>query len=273
VNACIATVTFVIALIALPAAANADDTAPSGGAQPWEQSQALLKEVQQAVQAGGIRAIESRAAEMEKALAAAQLTYQIGDTTYVLTDGIAEAIVAMAMVTSDKAKGGRKVVALDNPYPGIALYLGSYYDEIGKPDQGVRVLDVGLSQAAVSGLELGESRPMLLTEKGEALVALKRAADALAVFEEGLKIDDLEPHIHAHLYRGRGFALTELGRLDEAEEAYRASLRLEPDNSTGLHELAYIAGLRKGGNSTLPALQPLQLPSPATTSPPPPTPH
>jgi tetratricopeptide (TPR) repeat protein len=273
VNARVATIAFAIALIALPVAANADDTAPSAGAQPWEQSQALLKEVQQAVQAGGIRAIEPRAAEMEKALASAQLTYQVDDTTYVLTDGIAESIVAMAMVTSDKSNGPRKVVAVDNPYPGVALYLGSYYDEIGKPDQGVRVLDAGLSLSAVSGIELGESRPMLLTEKGEALVALKRAADALAVFDEGLKIDDLEPHIHAHLHRGRGFALTELGRLDEAEEAYRASLRLEPDNSTALHELAYIASLRKGANSTVPALQPLQPPSSGTTSPPPLTPH
>lgn len=267
-NARVATAVFAVFLNTLSVAANADDSAPSGGPQPWEQSQALLKDVQQAVQAGGIRAIEPRAAEMEKALASAQLTYQVGDTTYVLTDGMAEALVAMAMVTSDKSSGPRKAVAVDNPYPGIALYLGSYYDEIGKPDQGVRVLDAGLSLSAISGIELGESRPMLLTEKGEALVALKRAADALAVFDEGLKIDDLEPHIHAHLYRGRGFALTELGRLDEAEEAYRASLRLEPDNPTALHELAYIAGLRKGGNSTVPALQPLQ-----PTSTPPSTPH
>ena len=44
--------------------------------------------------------------------------------------------------------------------------------------------------------------------------------------------------------RGIGFALTELGRLQEAREAYEASLRIEPDNALAKNELAYLDRLQ-----------------------------
>jgi Flp pilus assembly protein TadD len=49
--------------------------------------------------------------------------------------------------------------------------------------------------------------------------------------------------------RGRGFVLTELGRLDEAEAAYRESLKIEPDSERAKNELQYIARLKAGGPS------------------------
>jgi Flp pilus assembly protein TadD len=56
----------------------------------------------------------------------------------------------------------------------------------------------------------------------------------------------LPPEMKARLLRGRGFALTELGRLDDAEEAYRESLVSEPNNPRAAGELNYIARLRTG---------------------------
>ena len=48
--------------------------------------------------------------------------------------------------------------------------------------------------------------------------------------------------------RGQGFALVELGRLDDATEAYRKCLKLVPGEPKSLAELEYIHGLRaKGG--------------------------
>ena len=44
------------------------------------------------------------------------------------------------------------------------------------------------------------------------------------------------------MLRGRGLALTELKRLDEAEAAYRDALALEPGNALATSELQYIAG-------------------------------
>jgi tetratricopeptide (TPR) repeat protein len=240
-----------------PAAAQSDATAGPPSAQPWEADQALLKDTEGAVSNGGVSAVGPRVPQLEKALAGAQLTYTIGDTAYILTDGSAEALVAIAMVSENKSGGPKKAVAVDNPYPLIALYLGSYYDETGKFDDAVRVLDLGLSRSAGSGIDLGESRPLLLIERGEALGALKRWIDALADFDDGLKIDGMADKLRAHMYRGRGFVLTELGRLDDAEASYNESLKLEPDNATAEHELKYIAGLKSGGAATKPALAPL----------------
>ena len=49
------------------------------------------------------------------------------------------------------------------------------------------------------------------------------------------------------MQRGRGFALIELRRLDEAEQSYRDSLVSEPNNPNALRELTYIRQLRAGG--------------------------
>jgi tetratricopeptide (TPR) repeat protein len=248
---------FAIGLLAAPAAGSEEDR-PSASGQPWEKDELLLKDADAAIEAGGILALKSRAGALETALAGGQLTYQVGDTAYILSDGAAESLIALSMSAGDKSAGAHKAIVVHNPYPRIALYLGSYYDEIGKPDEALRVLDLGLSRSAISGIEIGETRPYLLLERGESLLALKRAADALADFDEGLKTDDLDPKIHAHFDRGRGFALTELGRLDQAEAAYQASLQLEPNNPTALHELGYIQGLRKGAMPLPPGLQSVQ---------------
>ena len=121
--------------------------------------------------------------ELEQALAEGKLAgarAMDGDTIYVLTDGMADSLAAMAAVTSDASHAGRKAVSIANPYPRLALVLGSYYDEIGQPADALRVLDEGLAivDAATTVLQLSESRPGLLIERGEALIALHRFDDA-----------------------------------------------------------------------------------------------
>ncbi|MGD0191227.1 MAG: tetratricopeptide repeat protein [Rhizomicrobium sp.] len=99
--------------------------------------------------------------------------------------------------------------------------------------------------------------PYLYSERAAALGQLKRFVDALADCDEGLKQDDMEATARALLLRGRGFVLTELNRLDEAEDAYNQSLEFDPGNQHALHELNYIASLRAGAPK-LPAGPPIQ---------------
>jgi hypothetical protein len=81
-----------------------------------------------------------------------------------------------------------------------------------------------------------------------------------------LKIDDLDDAMRAHVLRGRGYALTELNRLDEAEQAYNDSLKYEPGNTRAQSELRYIAGLRAGAPPVASSgLAPLQRPPSPTT--------
>ena len=69
-----------------------------------------------------------------------------------------------------------------------------------------------------------------------------------------LAILDQSDELRAVALRGRGFALTELGRLDEAEVAYRDSLKLKPENEVALAELKYIAGLKSGSAKSEPTM-------------------
>lgn len=214
---------------------------------PWTRAHALLATLQHEVSAGGIMAVAPHAAELEQILIKPQLTYGVVSdgklTIYVLTDGPAEAMVALAVLGHQK---GARAVALTNPYPLLSLYLASYYDEIKRPDQALHVLDTGLKLSPISGVRLGETVPNLIAERGAALAGLKHWQDEVNNENAGLKLGSMSDNLRALLYRGRGFALTELGRLDEAEAAYKESLKLEPGNPRAEHELQYIAGLRAG---------------------------
>ena len=224
---------------------------------PWTKDEALLSAVQGDVRTGGITAVASHAADMEQALTNPQLTYSADSTVYLLTDGAGETAAALSILG---AKKDVRMVAMANPYPLLSLYLGSYFDEVGKPDQALRVLDAGLKLSPLTGVQLGKTVPALTAERGAALAGLKRWQDEVDNEDAGLKLEGASDKMRALLYRGRGFALTELGRLDEAEAAYDQSLTLEPGNPRALHELQYIAGLRAGNKPTEGTMTPLQPP-------------
>jgi tetratricopeptide (TPR) repeat protein len=135
---------------------------------------------------------------------------------------------------------GRKPAFLckGNPYPAAAFYLGAYYNEVGLPDQAIQALDLGLVA--------GPNAPLLIAERDAALIALHRWDDVLAGAARGLAIANLSPQDQALMLRNRGFALTELRRLNEAKQAYEQSLTLAPDNALARNELAYIAKLKAG---------------------------
>jgi tetratricopeptide (TPR) repeat protein len=219
-------------LLAAPALAN--------DASPWLDDTTLLHQTQSEVGSQGLGAVAPHAAALEKALTGAPHSIALARAAgFVLTDGPADTLVSLMAASKDH----KNVSALPDPYPLIGLYLGSYYDEIGRREDGLRALDAGLAISTLSSV-----RPALLIERGAALNGLHRSAEALADFEGGLKIPNVDVHLRAAMMRGRGFALTELNRLDEAEAAYQDSLKVEPGNPRAENELRYIAKLRAGGS-------------------------
>ena len=194
----------------------------AGATHPWEEAQAVLTATEADIQTGGgIMPVRAHVRDLEQ-------------------------VLADARADSRPWSAGKSVAAASDSYRRVSFYLGSYYDEIGKPAEAVRVLDAGLALPAVKG-EIGEREPFLITERGAALNALRRFPEALANDEAGLKIEDLEDQYRARLLRGRGFALLQLGRLDDGEASYRDSLKIDPDNPVALRELQYVASLRAGG--------------------------
>jgi tetratricopeptide (TPR) repeat protein len=158
---------------------------------------------------------------------------QVGDRLVYHADSIDDC-VRFAAASRDH----RAFVCLGNPYPAAAFYLGSYYNEIGQPGRALEVLDLGRIA--------GPDSPLVASERDAALIALRRWDDALAGANQGLAVADLAPADRARLLRNRGYALTELNRLDEAQKAYEDSLTLEPGNALAQNELKYIAGLKSG---------------------------
>jgi tetratricopeptide (TPR) repeat protein len=224
----------------------------------WQEAQALAIATQADLRKGGIVAIQAHVPDLEQSLAHADRSFasaQSGnDAIYVLTDGQAEAAMAAANSARIPGAAGRKVVAVGNPYPILILLLASYYNEVRKSADALRVLDAGLAlPTAVPGVAMGATLPALVTERGVALNALKRWPEALAAYDGGLTIANLKDTDRGRMLRGRGFALTELGRLDEAEKSYRDSLISDPNNALALRELNYIANIRSG-RSPAPAI-------------------
>lgn len=238
---------------------------------PWAADAATLRALEKDVTTAGLVVVGDRVKVLETALSRADAAYAAaakGDaqTHYLLTDGLANGLAAVAAAIQSGDK--RRAVGVDNPYPKIAFYLGSYYDEVGRFADAVRVLAIGLARygptAPSDGAtfpDLGASEPLLRIEYGAASGKNGRFAEALASYDAGLAIPDLAPTFKAPMLRGRGFILTELGRLDEAEAAYRQSLSIAPDNPVALHELKYIASLHAGAKPAASELTKISPPS------------
>ena len=256
--------------------AYADDAKGSASSavdlQQWQKDQALENAIWVDIHSGGLLAVGTHVPDLERALSNAKQTMDSATTLdgakVVFTDGTAESLIALAAVGSDKSDSSGRTEAEENPYLGIGLCLGSYYNEVGKFEDALRVLRLALTLDAVQtgGLGLGDHVPYLVSEKGAALASLKRWPEAIATYDVGLAIKEMEPAKRALLYRGRGFALTESGGLDDAEASYWESLKLEPGNTHAINELTYIGKLRAGKPATPGGL--VLAHPPASTAPP-----
>ena len=72
--------------------------------------------------------------------------------------------------------------------------------------------------------------------------------EALGAYRHGLGLArefESSRREEAVALRGIGFALIELGRLDEAEAVFLESLEADPDNEAALNELRHIEHLRE----------------------------
>ncbi len=236
----------IVLAISLALTARADD----GAQLSWIKAQAVLQAAEKDLQTGGIMSLAAHAADLEQSLAGAQQAMaDAAQSCVVLTDGPSDTLLSLVVATMPDKNAGtscKQTQAVPNPYPTSTLFLGSFYDEVGKPEDALRVLDAGL---AISS-DFSAMKPELISERGAALQLMKRWTDALANYDNGLTIPSLEPEDHARLLRGRGNCLTELGRLDDAEKTYRESQNYDPNNEIARNELEYIARLRAGATPT-----------------------
>lgn len=246
-------------------------------ALPWDKDAALLQSAEDELRSGGIKALAPHVAEFEAALANGKQFFPDGalvdDKRYVLVDGLAENLLILIGYSAAQKKDPavKAVATIPNPYPSIGTELASYYDEVGRPQEAIRVLDQSMALSPAPDFKAGAHMAGMISEKGFALGLLKRFAESLATYDQGLTLKGLAMPDQTRLLRGRGFALVEMGRLDEGEAAYREVLKLDPGNARALNELTYIARLRAGGpKAPVEVLTSPQTPAPPKDAPPPP---
>lgn len=232
---------------------------PSLPELPWGPDVATYLAAQPDLRAGSIKALAPHVAEFEAALAHGRQFFPDGATLdhhkYVMADGPTEnLLVTLAAAAKTPDGAATMVTVVPNIYPLISLELGSYYNQTGRPQDAVRVLDEGLALTPSPEGAVGAHAGAMMSEKGAALGALKHYPEALDVFDQALASHVLTARDRARLDRGKGFVFTEMNRLDEAEAAFRDSLQQEPGNPRALSELGYIARLRAGGPKAPPEL-------------------
>jgi tetratricopeptide (TPR) repeat protein len=103
------------------------------------------------------------------------------------------------------------------------------------------------------GTEIAPMHPGLWSELGAILQEEKNWPEALAAFEKaeaaadlGFDKDSKEVNqLLTRALRGQGFALIEMGKLDQAEKLYKRCLKLDPGDDVAKREMAYIKQARK----------------------------
>jgi tetratricopeptide (TPR) repeat protein len=145
-------------------------------------------------------------------------------------------------VTFMTSKGpGRSIKSIRNVYPQAYYYLGFACVKAKQFDDAIAYLR--------RGIELEPQNPMFRFELAQALVQSGDPRGALELYES---VNEVGLFVSAPMLamslRGRGFALIEMKRYDEAETVLRESLKHDPQSKVALGELQYIAHLRQGGS-------------------------
>ena len=153
---------------------------------PWDGDRAAFHAA-----AAGVTKADERA--LEAALAHGARFFPngavVGGAQYVLADGDTEMmLVKLAAAADTRAHGAglMTVKPVENFYPGIALALARHYVKAGRPADAVRVLDEGLALSPSPEGAVGAHVAAMMAEKGAALVALKKFAEAEAIYDQAL---------------------------------------------------------------------------------------
>lgn len=138
----------------------------------------------------------------------------------------------------EMGRSAKSINWVDGSYSRAWYQLAVMASEEGRYEHALFCLDCGI--------ELEPDHPELWNEKGYVLGKLKRHQEAFDCYLRASSVRDWAPPLQiARALRGQGVQLIDLDRLDEAEDAFRRSLELEPDSEVAKNELGYIENLRQ----------------------------
>ncbi len=157
-----------------------------------------------------------------------------GTTLNVFSDSVADLVMASAVVAKDTSLAGVGVALKgEMPYGTISFVIG--WLEYEHKDFEAALADYSRGRLnAPDDVTLASEYASTLSALGRAQEAYDAASQFLAGHPA---LDDKD---RAVMLRREGYSLIDLNRLDDAQAAYEASLKLDPDNSVALGDLDYI---------------------------------
>src|SRR6202012_4085297 len=116
--------------------------APPSPDFPWEKAKVVIDATEADAKTKGFQGLQQHIAEMEAVLASAGEAYRAAvpasGPAYVLVDGQQETLAALVLAAGNKKGPKRDTRAVENPYIRASFYLGTYYNETGKPLDALR---------------------------------------------------------------------------------------------------------------------------------------
>ncbi len=162
-----------------------------------------------------------------------------GDSIIVYSDELSDVLTVSAMIQGHEKEFGASKVEQHEvlPYPLLAFVVGWIEFE----NENFQSAHDAYAKGLLNDLNYNS----LIMEDTLTLAALHRSPEALGQLDAYLaRNPDLPDEMKANALRKRGYVLVELERWDEAETAYKDSLKFEPDDETAQSELEYITANR-----------------------------
>jgi len=159
-----------------------------------------------------------------------EVTYEIAENAF-LNARYDEAVTLFTRYTERESK---------NPWGYYMLGLSAWKD--GQ----LETAETAFGQS----LELDPNHLKSCINLSRVLMEHQRASEALAVLDRALEIDSTSGTV----YRLRGNAYSDLNQVDDAIEAYRTAIRLDPTDAWAMNNLAFVWIQQDEFEKALPAL-------------------
>ncbi len=198
---------------------------------------------------------------IDAVLADYALQYPAGDTRWYVARTLPETLAYTARAATSPEAGHKNASVLDvdwadayflKAYALVELSAGSgaYKTNKGGTPESDPVYLARARDTLEQGLSLEPYHAQMLLELGHLLqvqqdwnAMLRTSIDAETA--TAFAPEQVQNRLFGRAKRGIGYALIELGRLDEAEAKFRECLRIDPDDANAKNELEYIRQLRE----------------------------
>ena len=179
-------------------------------------------------------------AEVDKVIAASELR-QKSDPTRLVSCARTNEETLLNLLEASAAK--RSGVVVDGAYCDALFVKGFALIDLGNADGGRAMYQAALSHEPRHAWYRGELAETYKAARDwpRALAEFTQAADDARTFSPpNVKAQEL-----GRALRGMGYALSEMGQLDEAEAKYRECLKIDSNDKGAMNELLYIAQQRR----------------------------